>query len=241
LRTIDWLLYYFLIRWASLAAKGVRSASVSRVRLLLGWRTISLEGIVSKEGVRFKAHPTIGACGIDCGMCPRYQTDAASRCPGCVAPGFLESGGQWCKISRCAVRDSGYETCADCVEFPCYRLDGWDEADSFVSHLRSLSNLRAIRDRGMEAFLEQQGERMRLLGAMLRDFDEGRSKSYCCRAAALLPIDELDRAVKEATGLVGEAAIAKDDRKAKARALHETLDAAAERLGISLRLRRSER
>jgi hypothetical protein len=26
-------------------------------------------------------HPTIGCCGIDCGLCPRYYTDGPSRCP----------------------------------------------------------------------------------------------------------------------------------------------------------------
>jgi len=93
----------------------------------------------------------------------------------------------------------------------------------------------------MNAFLKQQRERMRLLELMLREFDEGRSKSYCCRAAALLPIDELEQAVEEATGLIVEASIAEGDRKSRARALHGALDSASERRGISLKLRKAER
>ena len=80
-------------------------------------------------------------------------------------------GGQWCKMTRCAVRDRGHETCAECAEFPCHRFEGWDQGDSFVSHLNSLSNLRAIREGGLEAFVAQQRERIDLLAAMLAEFD----------------------------------------------------------------------
>ena len=174
---------------------------------------------MSAEATHFKAHPTIGACGIDCGLCPRYNTKAASRCPGCAAPGFLELGGQWCKMTRCAVRDRGYETCAECDEFPCYRFAGWDEADSFVSHLKSLDNLRAIRESGLQQFLDVQQARMGLLEAMLREFEDGRSKSYCCRAAALLPLAVLSEAVEQARRSVEEDGIADAGRKSRAQAL----------------------
>jgi len=193
---------------------------------------------MTEGATNFKDYPTIGACGIDCGLCPRYQTKAASRCPGCVAKGFLESGGQWCKITRCAVRDRGYETCAECAEFPCRRLEGWDSSDSFVSHLKSLVNIRSIKELGIKAFDAQQRARMNVLGAMLDEFDEGRSKSYCCAACSLLPVDALEAALQEARREVDAQAVAKEDRKSRARILHHVLDAAAERLGINLKLRR---
>jgi hypothetical protein len=33
-----------------------------------------------------KIYPTIGACGLDCGLCTRYYTVGPSRCPGCCGP-----------------------------------------------------------------------------------------------------------------------------------------------------------
>jgi hypothetical protein len=33
-----------------------------------------------------KKYPTIGVCGLDCGLCPRYYTIGPSRCPGCAGP-----------------------------------------------------------------------------------------------------------------------------------------------------------
>ncbi len=185
-----------------------------------------------------KSYPTIGACGIDCGLCPRYQSTGASRCPGCAAEGFLDAGGQWCKMTRCAVRDHGYETCADCPEFPCQRFEGWDKGDSFVSHLKSIANLRAIKERGLEGFEAQQRRRIELLQTMLGEFDEGRSKSYCCAACALLPLDELETAVGKARKEVEAAGIPGEDKKSRAGVLHRLLDAAAERLGVSLKLRK---
>ncbi len=191
-----------------------------------------------REGrVNVKAYPTIGACGIDCGLCPRYHTRTGTPCPGCAPEGFLDRGGQWCKMTRCAVRGRGYETCAECAEFPCYRFEGWDKGDSFVSHLNSIANLRAIRAEGMDAFASRQQERIQLLQVMLDEFDEGRSKSYCCLAAALLPLGELESAVGAARLDVERGRMGPDDTKQRAKVLHRTLDSAAERLSISLKLR----
>ena len=192
---------------------------------------------MNEEIVRYKSFPTIGACGIDCGLCPRYHTKTGSRCPGCAPAGFLAAGGQWCKMTRCAVRDRGYETCAECPEFPCYRYEGWDASDSFVSHLNSVANLYAIKEQGLARFVEQQRKRVNLLETMIEEFDEGRSKSYCCVACALLPIDELREGVERARREVEERGIGEDDKKSRARILRGVLDSVAERLGVSLKLR----
>ena len=185
-----------------------------------------------------KRHPTISACGIDCGLCPLHHVTAGDGCGGCTAPAPSGAKGRWCAISRCAVRDRGYETCAECTEFPCARLDGWDERESVVSHLRTLDILRSIRQHGLSAFLEQQQGRISHLESMLKEFDDGRSKGYCCLAVALLPLDELDIGLKEARREVEERDIPGDDRKSRATILRRKLDSAAARLGISLKLRR---
>jgi len=32
---------------------------------------------------KLKIYNTIGCCGIDCGLCPRFYTKGDSVCPGC--------------------------------------------------------------------------------------------------------------------------------------------------------------
>ena len=55
-----------------------------------------------------------GSCGLFCGLCPRYQSTAPSRCTGCHA-GDLHL---YCSVLRCCVTNHTYHTCAECEEFP---------------------------------------------------------------------------------------------------------------------------
>lgn len=143
-----------------------------------------------------KMHPTIGCCGIDCGLCPRFSTRGASRCPGCLGKNFRKHHPS-CSIVTCCFAAGNHETCADCQEFPCSKLEEWDQADSFVTHRVSLQNLRNIRRDGIETFTRQQEHRMELLRTLLEEYDDGRSKSCFCLSAALLPIDSIVAAIEE--------------------------------------------
>ncbi len=188
-----------------------------------------------------KRYPEIGCCGIDCGLCPRYHTDGPSRCPGCSGPGFFEvmSG---CGNITCCVTKKGLEVCGECDEFPCKRFESWlDEApsgvtDSFVTHRRTKPNLEFIRDAGLEPFVEQLRERMGLLETMLGGYNEGRSKSRYCLAAALLPIDGLRTALRDAEASVEAEGIPAGDLKARAKVLRGLLDELALREGVELKL-----
>jgi len=39
---------------------------------------------------KLKKFETIGCCGIDCGLCPRFHTTGTSACPGCGGLEFKE-------------------------------------------------------------------------------------------------------------------------------------------------------
>lgn len=134
--------------------------------------------------------PTIGCCGIDCGLCPRFYTVGSSRCPGCGGPGF-SSKHPSCGILTCCATKHQQETCGTCPEFPCQRLEHWDAADSFVTHLPSLSNLKILKNLGLAPFLDQQSIRMHTFKKLLDHFNDGRSKSFFCLAATLLPLPEI--------------------------------------------------
>jgi len=68
-----------------------------------------------------------------------------------------------CGIASCCVKNKGFEPCADCSEMPCERLKGWDLGDSFISHKRSLENLRFIKQKGLSSFLDHQKTRQDVL------------------------------------------------------------------------------
>lgn len=182
---------------------------------------------------KMKQFSTIGCCGIDCGLCPRYHTDSPSASPGCGAPDFRDKHPS-CGFITCCVNKHGFETCADCPEFPCTRFDAERKGlDSFVTHRKVFDNLNAIRDDGLNALLDRQSERIDLLKRLLMDHNDGRSKSYFCLACALLPEEALPE-IRYAINFPTTAA----DAKEKNRRIKKTIDSLAERYDIELKLRK---
>jgi len=170
-----------------------------------------------------RKHASIGCCGIDCGLCPRFYTTGSSRCPGCGGDGF-EQKHPSCSFITCCAKKRGLEVCAQCGEFPCGKFDKeTGERDSFVTHRRVMSNQRLIADIGLNRFLERQTERMMFLETALTRYDDGKSKSYFCLAAALLSISSLNEALSLAE---------------KGESLRDTLKRFAEAEGQELVLRK---
>lgn len=184
-----------------------------------------------------KKYPTISACGLDCVLCPRYYTVGKSRCGGC---GSENSGAAiGCKIFRCCVRERGLGTCAECSDFPCPKFEGVDVTDSFVTHRKMMINLHSIRESGIESFLEEQEERRDLLESMLDEYNDGRSKSFFCIAATLLPIETIMDSMEGAKRRAIEGSIEEEDKKGRALILRSILNEAAMRRTVDLELRKA--
>ena len=179
-----------------------------------------------------KEFPTIGCCGIDCGLCPRFYTDGPSRCPGCGGENFADKHPP-CSFHTCCHLRHDLESCALCDEYPCSKYADREkiEKDSFVTHRRMYANHEDVARLGIEAFVAAREERRTLLIRMLEGCDDGRSKSFYCVAAALLPQSELEAAVDAAES-------ASTNVKIRAKFLHEALNTIAVRDGIDLRLRK---
>jgi hypothetical protein len=191
-----------------------------------------------------KTYPTLGCCGLDCGLCPRYYTVGASRCPGCAGLDFFNRHPS-CGTITCCVKKKGLEVCAQCDEFPCSKFASWLDKltieDSFVTHQKIKSNLYFIKEQGLDKFLKQQAKRIKLLERMLKDFDDGRSKSFYCIATTLLPVTELETLVDEAERKIKADKVKADDIKTKAKILRELLDGFAAKGGVELKLRSKSR
>jgi hypothetical protein len=191
-----------------------------------------------------KTYPTLGCCGLDCGLCPRYYTVGASRCPGCAGPDFFNKHPS-CGTITCCVKKKGLEVCAQCDEFPCSNFASWLDKltieDSFLTHQKMKSNLYFIREQRLDKFLKQQKKRIKLLERMLQDFDDGRSKSFYCIATTLLPVAELETLVDEAERKMKVEKVKASDTQTKAKILRELLSSFAAKGGVELRLRSKNR
>lgn len=181
--------------------------------------------------------PIIGCCGLDCGLCPRYYTEGKSKCDGCGSEYSYAAVG--CKIFRCCVKEKEFETCAECTDIPCSRFKGaLEEYDSFLTHRRMHPNLTHIRDKGIKDYVRRVEKRMKLLGEMLEEFNDGRSKSYYCIATTLLTMIDLETSLTKARQKIEAENLGLDDSKTKAKILKEFLNKFASKKGVELKLRK---
>jgi len=180
-----------------------------------------------------KTYPVIGCCGIDCALCPHYYTKGSSTCPGCGGPQFNEKHPS-CGILTCCVRKHGLEVCAQCPEYPCARFEPQKiNRDSFVTHQKIFANHDRIREKGIDDFIKLQAQRVRVLEALLEHYDEGRSKSYFCLAAALLPLGDIEALNDTLPGIPSHV-----DIKEKNRLVRYLIDLLARQRGIELTLKK---
>lgn len=178
-----------------------------------------------------KKYNTIGCCGIDCGLCPRFHTKGDSVCPGCGGPDFKLKHPS-CGFVSCCVIKKGLEVCSDCKEYPCNRFDSEKQGfDSFVTHKKVFSNLNEIKEKGVDTFIKQQSIRMKILCMFLAGYDDGRSKSFFCVSCALLPLDKLIE-TQEFISNISDSF----NNKEKNKKLKEKLLKAADDLRIDLKL-----
>jgi len=179
-----------------------------------------------------RKYPTIAVCGLDCGLCPRYYTQGKSRCPGCGGPDFFSKHPS-CSFITCCVKKKGLEVCGECSDFPCARFkteeeyQKVEESSSYPSYRVVMRNLAFIKENGLKSFIGRQKKRIRLLERMIHSFDDGRSRSFFCKAACLRDPTDLESALNEAMQRIKTDHIKPDDMKAKAKMLRAILSQGA--------------
>ena len=176
----------------------------------------------------------IGICGLSCRLCPWYHKEK-NKCSGCKSKYRMAVG---CPFITCAVKKKGIEFCWECednktcVKWKKHRKYG-KKKDSFKCYQTLEDDISFILKNGLEEFIKQQKIREQILKEMLKDFNEGRSKSYYCIAATVLEVDELkealEKARKETKGM---------EIKEKSLILHAIIDEIAKKKNYHLRLRK---
>jgi len=188
-----------------------------------------------------KRYPTIGACGLDCGLCPKYYTVGKSRCPGCCGPDFFNKHPS-CPYITCCVKKRNLEVCGECPEFPCAKFKTPAEylaleTPAYPAYRNILPNLNFIKEHGIRSFIRQQQRRIKILERMIANLNDGRSRSFFCRAAALLEPASVKSLLDKAAKRTKAASVQANDVKPGALILRSLLDEAAAGQGIELRLK----
>jgi hypothetical protein len=145
--------------------------------------------------------------------------------------------GAGCPFITCALKKKGIEFCWSCEEHK--TCDKWKKhreagkkADSFMCYQKLEDDIAYIQQHGVDEFETQQKLREHLLQLMVREYNEGRSKSYYCIAAAVMETEELKKALQEAQSNSGGLGM-----KEKSKVLHSLLDEIARQRNYYLKLR----
>ncbi|MDL2206908.1 DUF3795 domain-containing protein [Eubacteriales bacterium OttesenSCG-928-N13] len=182
-----------------------------------------------------RVNPELSACGLNCGLCPRYHTDGASRCPGCGGEGFFDKRPS-CGIISCNQRHGGVEFCFLCDEYPCKKYDGVDQVDSFITHRNMLHDFERAAKDGLPNYLAELKEKMGHLDRLLDAYNDGRSKSLFCTAVNLLPIEDVHQIMQA----LEQQAMTQQTPKERAQLAAQLLRQAADARDIDLTLRKNK-
>lgn len=157
-----------------------------------------------------EAKNLVGCCGLNCGLCSKYQSKAPSRCIGCK----LGEQHSWCSIWNCCVKKHGFENCTECSEiFNCTIF----LRRKVIEWIPAANNLYKIKENGLEKWLKEQKERLILLEELLQNYNEGRSMNFYCKICSRLPVDLINKAIKETKKQLGNKKINTPDVKLKAK------------------------
>jgi hypothetical protein len=145
--------------------------------------------------MRFRRkYPLFSACGLNCGLCPRFYTDGSSRCPGCGGEGFTEKRCS-CSILNCNQR-KGLEFCYLCNEFPCKKYGKW-ELDSFITHRNCMKDFEKVKNNGIKAYQKELDEKIKILNNLLDNYNDGKRKNFFCLSVNLLELEDVKTVIKQ--------------------------------------------
>jgi hypothetical protein len=182
-----------------------------------------------------RQYPLFSACGLNCGLCPRYQTDGTSKCPGCAGEGFLTKHPS-CGVLSCCQR-RGMDYCYLCEEYSCVKYNGADASDSFITHQNQLKDFEKVKQIGLDVYQSELNEKVDILRKLLDDYNDGRQKNFFCMAVNLLELQDVEHVMKQ---IAGET---KSDESIKERSMTAVrlFKAMAEKRNIILQLRKKAR
>jgi hypothetical protein len=179
-----------------------------------------------------RSNPLFSACGLNCGLCPRHHAEGSSRCHGCAGDGFSDVHPSCGVLACCQKRDLEY--CFKCGEYPCAKYDGADAWDSFITHRNQFSDLDKARKGGIENYATELSEKIALLQELLRDYDDGRRKSFYCLAVNLLEPSDATSIIERLRKEVSPNVSVKEKAGVSVRLFTDM----AEQRGLSLKLRK---
>ena len=143
-----------------------------------------------------REYPLFSLCGLNCGLCPRYQTKSESKCCGCGGHDFHFKHPA-CAVITCNRKNDKVEYCFQCSLFPCKRYRSPSSRDSFISYYNVIADLEKASKYGVEQYIIELNEKVNILEFLINNYDDGRRKNFYCIAVNLLELQDLRDIITE--------------------------------------------
>lgn len=143
-----------------------------------------------------REYPIYALCGLNCGLCARYQTEGESKCPGCGGLNFHMKHPS-CSVIACSKKHNNVEFCSQCDSYPCGKYVQISPTDSFISYKNVQSDFEKAKNNGIESYISELKEKMSILGLLIEKYNDGRRKSFYCTAVNLISLHDLQEIMNE--------------------------------------------
>jgi len=180
-----------------------------------------------------REYPLFSLCGLNCGLCPRYQTDGASKCPGCGGTDFHLKHPSFAVIT-CMLKHDQVDYCFQCTSYPCEKYRNQNDKDSFITYQNVLIDFEKAKTEGMQQYKLELNEKVEILEYLIHNYNDGRRKNFYCIAVNLLSLASLKEVVQEIQNSVCPQDI---DLKSKIEQIIKLFETRAKCDSIALKLR----
>jgi hypothetical protein len=180
-----------------------------------------------------RKEPFYALCGLNCCLCPRFNTDGASKCPGCGGKDFKEKHPA-CTVMSCSIKHGSIEYCFECPEYPCKKYEKRSEKDSFASYDKVLDNFKEAKA-NLNKYLGELKEKYKYLQILIEKYNDGRSKTFFCVVVNNMAYADLCVIMNE---ILSDKELQKMETKERGKETVRRIKEWADKLGVVYELRK---
>lgn len=179
-----------------------------------------------------RKYPKFSLCGLKCGLCPRFQSEGKSKCPGCGGKNFSKKH-PTCRVINCNLKKDHVDFCFQCSYYPCdkYLID--HKVDSFISYQNVIKDFNECSNIGIEKYMLIIDKKIKLLNFFLKNYNNGKLKSFYCLAINLLNLEDIEKIV---TMIKDKIEFIETDKNKKIKMIVNLFEITAQEKGIILKL-----
>jgi hypothetical protein len=202
-------------------------------------------GVIQKKNTKVKdtegnmkeykrEYPLYSLCGLNCGLCPRYQTNGRSKCPGCGGQDFHLKHPA-CSVITCNRKHDNVEYCFQCSSYPCAKYTAPSKVDSFISYHNVISDFQKASKEGIEKYKMELNEKVDILEFLISNYNDGRRKNFYCIAVNLLELADVKAIMEEIDQKISKLDV---DITSKIKLIISLFETKAKKENIELKLRK---